>query len=116
VVHDTTLPAGDRLVGAPDWTFNVFAIYELTGALAGLELGGGFHASSDTEATSPNSAFKLPGARQLDAVAAWRLSPNARLQANAVNLTDQDSFVSDGYQVVRTSSPRSAYLQLQLQF
>ena len=116
MVEDTTLPAGDRLLGAPNWTFNLFAIYELGGLLQGLELGGGFHATSDTEATSPNSAFKLPGARQLDAVAAWRLSEQARLQVNLQNLTDQDGFVSNSYQVVRTSPPRSAYLQLQLQF
>ena len=120
VVQDTTLPAGDRLVGAPGWTFNVFAVYALGGSLEGLELGGGFHATGPTESTQPNTSFKLPGTRQLDAVAAWRLSEQARLQVNLDNLTDQQNFVSKldalGYRMVRTSPPRSAYLQLQLQF
>jgi iron complex outermembrane receptor protein len=120
VVHDTALPAGDRLVGAPGWTFNLFGVYELGGALDGLELGGGFHATGPTESTQPNTSFKLPETRQLDAVAAWRLSEQARLQVNLYNLGDQQSFVSKqdalGYRMVRTAQPRSAYVQLQLQF
>jgi iron complex outermembrane receptor protein len=116
VTRDTTLRVGDHPAGAPSWTCNLFLVYELAAVLPGLELGGGLSATSRTEANSPNSGFRIPGNQRVDAFAAWRWSRHARIQVNVDNLTDHDNFTSSGFSIVRSSTPRAAYAQLQLAY
>ncbi len=100
---------GNRLVGAPLHSGNLWTRYELpVGPLRGLSIGAGVYLFGPREATLPNT-FDLPGFTRVDLEITYRLwSDRLRVQLNVKNLTNKKYFdANDQAYQFNPASPRT---------
>lgn len=112
------IPVGDRLARVPRHNGRLAARYRvLNGAAKGLSFGAGISAFSGREVTLPNSVT-VPGYAMVDAQAAYEFD-RYTLSVSAVNLAGRkvfDTYQYFAFPVVMPVQPRSAYVNLKVNF
>jgi iron complex outermembrane receptor protein len=104
------LVPGSEFAGVPRAAANLLAVYGF-GEGRRFEVGWGISWTGPAWADNANT-FKVPAFLQLDALAAWRLSRNFRLQVNLKNLADRVNYTSNGWGWINVGDPFSAYATL----
>ncbi|WP_184716489.1 TonB-dependent siderophore receptor [Caulobacter sp.] len=107
----------------PRKLFKVFTTYDLTGALAGLTVGGGVNWQSETYSASTNPATGAPFSftqksyALVSLMARYKVNDQLSIQANVENLTDETYYSQTGfYSQYRYGKPRNYTVSLTYAF
>jgi catecholate siderophore receptor len=94
----TTSNIGHELANTPENSFSIWSTYDMS---PDVTVGGGA-IYVDSRWTSVTNDGRVPGYWRFDAMAAYKVTPNFKLQLNVYNLTDEyyfDSVAGAGYAV-----------------
>ncbi len=117
VTKDNTLPVGNQLVNAPNWSGSLWATYAFQGSpLRGLEIGGGVFVVGDRKADFANQV-DVDGYARVDLFARYEINDNISLALNIENLFDKKYVEGvDDPNFVDVGAPRSVFGTVQVKF
>ncbi|MDH4570777.1 TonB-dependent siderophore receptor [Pseudomonas sp. BN414] len=115
VTKDNVLPEGSRLLGVPEHSGNLLAVYEFQGGrLRGSDVGAAFNYVGDRSGQA-GSQFELPAYSTFDLLAHYRASERTTLGLNLNNLFDRKYYERSYNSVwVMPGEPRNFNLSLTL--
>ncbi|WP_271410838.1 TonB-dependent siderophore receptor [Pseudomonas sp. Q1-7] len=115
VTKDNTLPEGSRLLGIPEHSGSLMAVYEFQdGRLRGSDLGAAFNYVGDRSGQA-GSQFELPAYATLDLLAHYKTSEQVTLGLNVNNLFDRKYYERSYNSVwVMPGEPRNLNLSFTL--
>lgn len=108
----TAAQLGKEMIGTPNNSFSLWTTYALTDKAT---VGGGAFYVGDSWADANNTAL-VPAYWRFDLMAAYKVTPNATLQVNIYNLTDEYYFASAYSGFVVPAPGRSASLSLKMRW
>ena len=117
VTKDNTLPVGNQLINAPEWSGSLWTTYAFQGnPLRGLEIGGGVFVVGDRKADFANQV-DVDGHARVDLFARYEINDNISLALNIENLFDKKYVegVTDP-NFVDVGAPRSVFGTVQVKF
>ncbi|WP_069086419.1 TonB-dependent siderophore receptor [Pseudomonas sp. TCU-HL1] len=115
VTRDNVLPEGSRLLGVPEHSASLMAVYELqNGRLRGSDAGAALNHVGDRSGQA-GTEFELPGYATLDLLAHYKASEHVTLGLNLNNLFDRKYYDRSYNSVwVMPGEPRNLSLNLTL--
>lgn len=99
-------------MNTPTHSFSLWSTYDLTPK---FQIGGGAFYTSEVYGDLPNTGL-VPSFWRFDAMAAYKVTPNATLQLNVYNLTDKYYYTSAYSNWAVPGPSRSAALTLRMKF
>ena len=117
VTKDNTLPVGNQLINAPNWSGSLWTTYAFQdNPLRGLEVGGGVFAVGDRKADFDNRV-DVDGYARVDLFARYDVNDNIGLALNIENLFDKKYVEGvSGPSFVDVGAPRSVFGTVQVKF
>ncbi|MNR16913.1 Ferrichrome-iron receptor precursor [compost metagenome] len=113
VTRDNVLPEGSRLLGVPEHSGSLMAVYEIQdGRLRGSDFGAAFNYVGDRSGQA-GSQFELPAYATLDLLAHYKASERVSIGLNLNNLFDRKYYERSYNSVwVMPGDPRNLSLSL----
>ena len=117
VTKDNTLPVGNRLINAPEWSGSLWTTYAFQdNPLRGLEVGGGVFVIGDRKADFANDV-DVDGHARVDLFARYEVNESINLALNIENLFDKKYVEGvDDPNFVDVGAPRSVFGTVQIKF
>ena len=117
ITKDNALPAGNRLINAPEWSGSLWTTYAFQdNPLRGLEVGGGVFVIGDRKADFANDV-DVDGHARVDLFARYEVNESINLALNIENLFDKKYVEGvDDPNFVDVGAPRSVFGTVQIKF
>ena len=118
MTEDNTLPVGNQLINAPEWSGSLWSVYAFQdNPLRGLEIGGGVFAVGDRKADFANQV-DVDGYVRVDLFARYGINDNISLALNVDNLFDENYVegVVFGPNFIQPGTPRSVFGMVRIIF